>query len=702
MKNSDFMHLHLHTEYSLLDGMCRIERIAKVAHQSGMKALAITDHGTMFGVINFYQRVLKAGVKPIIGLEAYIAPGSRFEKKSRGIKEASFHLTLLAKNSTGYKNLMKLSTISYLEGFYYKPRIDKTILEQYQEGIILLSGCLKGEIPSLILNDNLKKAKEVASFYRDLFGEDFYLELQDEGIPEQKRVNKSLVEIGKDLKIPLVATNDCHYIKKEESFAHDVLLCIQTGSKITDTNRLKFSTQEFYFKSGKEMEEIFAETPEAISNISKIVEKCNLEIEFDKFHLPHYQVPKPYNEDTYLKELCQKGLKAKFALEAKKDEESQEVLNRLEYELKVIKSMGYSSYFLVIRDFVDFAKRRGIPVGPGRGSAPGSLVAYLLGITQINPLSYNLLFERFLNPERVTLPDIDVDFCDKRRDEVINYIRKKYGEKNIAQIVTFGTMAARAVIRDVGRALDFPYTEVDHIAKLVPYELNITLEQAISREPQLKTLSETNDKVKQLLEVSLLLEGLARHASTHAAGIVLSELPLTEHTPLFRGPSNEIATQYEMNALDKIGLLKIDLLGLKTLSVIDDTKTFVKSRRKEEIRKIPLGDERTFSLLCRGETKGIFQLESSGMTDLVRKISPKNFEDIIAIVALYRPGPLGGGMLDDFVKRRHKISAVRYDHPDLEPILKSTYGIILYQEQVMQIVNIIGGFDLAKSDLFRR
>jgi len=697
MKSSDFVHLHLHTEYSLLDGMCRIDKVAKLADQSGMKALAITDHGNMFGAIDFYQKVLKAGVKPIIGLESYIAPGSRFEKKSRGIKEASFHLTLLAKDSAGYKNLLKLSTISYLEGFYYRPRIDKQVLEQHKDGIIVLSGCLKGEIPLLIFKGNLKKAEEVASFYQGLFGEDFYLELQDEGIPEQKKINQEMVKLGKNLGIPLVATNDCHYLRKEESFAHDVLLCIQTGSKITDTKRLKFSTNEFYFKSAEEMKEIFAEVPEAIFNTSEVAEKCNLKMEFDQLHLPHYPVPKPYDENTYLQKLCQEGLKKRF-----ENGNSPEILSRLKYELKVIKDMGYSSYFLIISDFVNFAREKGIPVGPGRGSATGSLVSYLLGITQINPLSYNLLFERFLNQARATLPDIDIDFCDRRRDEVINYIRNKYGEKNIAQIVTFGTMAARAVIRDVGRGLDLPYSEVDHIAKLVPYELNISLNEAISREPQLKNLRDTDDRVKQLLEVSLLLEGLARHASTHAAGVVISELPLTEYTPLFRGPSDEIATQYSMKSLDEIGLLKIDLLGLKTLSVIEDTQKMAKKRKKEEIKEIPLDDKKTFSLLCRGETKGLFQLESSGMTDLVRKISPEKFEDLIAILALYRPGPLGSGMVDDFIKRRHKISAIKYDHPDLEPILKDTYGIILYQEQVMQIVSIIGGFDLARADLFRR
>ena len=697
MKSSDFVHLHLHTQYSLLDGMCRIDRVAKLAYQSGMRALAITDHGNMFGAIDFYQTVLKAGVKPIIGLEAYIAPGSRFEKKSQGIRESSFHLTLLSKDTTGYKNLLKLSTISYLEGFYYKPRIDKQVLEQHKDGIIVLSGCLKGEIPSLIRNNNLKKAKDVASFYQELFGEDFYLELQDEGIPEQKKINQEMVKLGKNLGISLVATNDCHYLRKEEFFAHDVLLCIQTGSKITDTKRLKFSTHEFYFKSGEEMKEIFSEVPEAISNTLKIAEKCNLKMEFNQFYLPHYQVPKPYDENTYLQELCQKGLKKRF-----ENGNSPEIVNRLKYELKVIKDMDYSSYFLIISDFVNFAREKGIPTGPGRGSAPGSLVAYLLGITQINPLSYNLLFERFLNPERVNLPDIDIDFSDRRRDEVIDYIRNKYGEKNIAQIVTFGTMAARAVIRDVGRGLDLPYSEVDHIAKLIPYEINISLKEAISREPQLRNLRDSDERVKQLLEVSLLLEGLARHASTHAAGVVISELPLTEYTPLFRGPSDEIATQYSMKSLDKIGLLKVDLLGLKTLSVIEDTKNMVKARKKEDIKEFPLDDQETFSLLSRGETKGLFQLESSGMTDLVRKISPEKFEDLVAIVALYRPGPLGGGMLDDFVKRKHKISAIKYDYPALEPILKSTYGVILYQEQVMQIVNVIGGFDLAGADLFRR
>ena len=662
-----------------------------------MPALAITDHGNLFAAINFYLACEKAGIKPIIGCELYVAPGDHKEKAAHGIGEAAFHLVALAKNKTGYKNLMKLVSIGYLEGFYYRPRVDKKLLEQYGKGLIILSGCLKGELGHLLLSDEIEQAEELVTTYSGMMGKgNYYLELMSHGMEEQKKVNKALVKLSKKFDIPLVATNDAHYLERSDSEAHEVLLCVQTASKLDDPKHLKFSTDEFYFKSGAEMHKLFDEIPQSLSNTKLISEECNLELKFGENHLPKFNVPDNSDADVFLKKLCEQGLKEK------KLEKEKPALERLRYELSTISSMGYASYFLTVWDFVQYARKMNIPVGPGRGSAAGSLVAYLLGITAIDPLKYNLLFERFLNPDRINLPDIDMDFCYERRNEVIKYVTDKYGAENVAQIITFGTMAARGVIRDVGRVLNIPYIEVDRIAKLVPQEPGMTLEKALEREPELRDLGEGDDRVSKLIRISLSLEGLARHASTHAAGVVISEKPLTEHVPLFKTSNGEIVTQFAMSALEKIGLLKMDFLGLKTLTVIEETRGIVKRVKGKEINmdEIPLDDQKTFALLNKAETMGVFQLESSGMRDLARKIGLKKFEDITALIALFRPGPMN--MLEDYVKRKHGKVAIEYDHAILEPILKDTYGVMLYQEQVMQILHAAGGFSLSKADSFRR
>lgn len=717
MIHSPFVHLHNHTEYSLLDGACRLPTLIGKAQEYKMPALAITDHGNLFGAIEFYRQAEKAGIKPIIGCEMYVAPKGRFEKASHGIREAAFHLTLLAKDEGGYKNLIKLSTAGYLEGFYYRPRVDKELLSVCSSGIIALSGCLKGEIPHLIRNDLLPQARQVAGRFQDIFGkENFFLELSNQGVEGQEKVIKETINMGRDLSLPLVATNDCHYLNKEDSQAQDVLLCIQTGKTVDDPDRMRFSTDEFYFKSPEEMRTLFADVPEAISHTVEIAGRCNLKLTFGQSHFPRFKVP-PHlhplpqggegrvrgnsgrdNLNSYLEKLCREGLKRRYS------RSTQEIEGRLRHELEIIKETGYASYFLIVWDFIRYAKERGIPVGPGRGSAGGSLVAYLLGITEIDPLKYDLLFERFLNPERIKPPDIDIDFCYERRQEVIDYVVKKYGKDKVAQIITFGTMAAKGVIRDVGRALNMPYGEVDRIAKLIPAELNITLNQALEREPELKDLAESDDRVGQLMRVALSLEGITRHASTHAAGVVISEEPLTNFVPLFKGGNGEVTTQYDMDSAADIGLLKVDFLGLRTLTVIHDTVNIVKHTRGEEIdiEKIPLDDEKTFELLKEARTWGVFQLESPGMRDLLRKISPEKFEDIIAIVGLHRPGPLGSGMVSDFIKGKQGLTSPKYDHPDLEPILKDTYGVILYQEQIMRMVNKLAGFSLGQADILQR
>ncbi len=701
-----FVHLHLHTEYSLLDGMCRIEEVTNLCHQYKMPALAITDHGILAGVIKFYASCLDHGIKPIIGCEMYVAPKSRFDKgETLKEKRPAFHLTLLCENYEGYRNLLKLSTISYLEGFYYKPRIDKELLSQYSKGLIGLSGCLQGEIAYYIKSGEFNKALEIVEAYSNIFGKDnFYLEVMLLDLEDEKNVIPGLIEISKKTGIKLVATNDCHFLYKDDKLAHDVLLCIQTGNKLEDPNRFRFQTDQIYFKRPEEMIEKFKDIPEAIENISEIVEKCNLVLNFEKYYLPKYQVPEEKTVDEYLEELIKKGAKEKFGIEIDRFDEKNEneIIRRISYEFKIIKQMGFSGYFLIIQDFVNEAKKRGIRVGPGRGSAAGSIIAYLLGITQVNPIEYNLLFERFLNPERISLPDIDIDFCDRRRDEIINYIKEKYGEKCVSQIGTYGTMQARAVVRDVGRALGFPYSEVDRIAKLITHEYGSTLKEEVVNNPNIKELIENDEKIKELFEISLKLEGLARHSSIHAAGIVITESDVTDFVPLFKGPNGEIATQYEFECIEKIGLLKIDILGLKTLSVIEDTLTLIKDRKGIEIKEFPFNDEKTYELLSKGETIGVFQLESEGMRNLLKEIKPQKFEDIIAVLALYRPGPMKSGMVKEYIERKRDPTKIKYDHPLLEPILKSTYGVILYQEQVMEIAHKLANFTMGEADVLRK
>ena len=698
MRHSHFVHLHTHSEYSLLDGACRINDLIAQALAFKMPALAITDHGSMFGAIRFYQTALKSGIKPIIGSEMYITSGSR-SSRNNAAGERNYHLILLAKDEVGYKNLSKLSTISYLEGFYYKPRIDKECLASHSQGLIALSACMQGEIPQLILKQQHEKAIAASKEYLQIFGEgNFYLELQSNGMEEQEEINRTLIAMSKEVGIPLVATNDCHYLKQKDSYAHEVLLGIQTGTTMDDPNRFKFCSNELYFKSPQEMEAAFNQVPDALHNTIAIAEQCNLELHFDKVYLPNYEVPQTKTNESYLAELCQERLDKRYP------QADETVLHRLEFELGVIGKMGYAAYFLIVWDFIRQAREMGIPVGPGRGSAAGSIVAYLLGITNLDPLQYGLLFERFLNPERVTMPDIDIDFCYERRDEIIQYVTEKYGKDHVTQIITFGSMLAKGVIRDVGRTLGMPYNEVDQIAKLVPDELKITLERAITLEPKLAEMAKQNPKVAELLEIAKTLEGLPRHASTHAAGVVISAKPLTEYVPLYRNNKEEVTTQFEMSSLEKIGLLKMDFLGLKTLTVISDSCAIIKRTKNIEldIDQIPLDDQDTYQMLIKGKALAIFQLESSGMRDLLRKIKPECFPDIIALLALYRPGPLRSGMVDDYIKRKHKKIKTVYPHPLLENVLKETHGVILYQEQVMQCAVELAGFSIAESDLLRR
>jgi DNA polymerase-3 subunit alpha len=699
--HADYVPLHLHTEYSLLDGAIRIKELVEQAGAFRMPAVAITDHGNLFGAVDFYRRTVKAGIKPIIGCEVYMAPASRFDKKNASHSdEGSFHLILLSKDNAGYKNLVSLVTKAYTEGFYYKPRIDAELLAQHNEGLIGLTSCLKGEVPYYLQKGMVDRAREKALQYRDILGpENFYIEIQDNGIPEQEEVNKKLVELAKELHLSVVATNDCHYMKREDSKAHDILLCIQTGTTVTDRNRLRFNSDSFYFKSPEEMKKAFKDIPEAILNTRNIAERCNVEFRLGLNLLPVYLLEGRQKPDALLEKLALEGLFQKWGLEPKAIYKE-----RLGKELAIIQEMGYASYFLIVWDFISYARTKGIPVGPGRGSAAGSLVSYCLGITDIDPVKYNLLFERFLNPERISMPDIDVDFCKDRRPEVIHYVAEKYGQDHVAQIITFGTMAARAAIRDVGRALDFPYAEVDRIAKLTPNTLHITIEDTLRAEPQLKNLYDNNPKIKELLDVAMRLEGLCRHASTHAAGVVISPEPLTTYMPLYKNPvDGTITTQLDMNAIEKIGLLKFDFLGLKTLTVIEKTLKYIKEHNEDlSLKDIPFDDKKTYELLSSGHTTGVFQFESAGMRDLLIKMSPMRFEDLIAIVALYRPGPMGSGMIDDFIKRKKGQIPVKYDLPQLKEILSETHGIILYQEQVMSIANRLANFTMGQADILRK
>lgn len=723
MPYAGFVHLHVHTQYSLLDGAIRINPLLKRAASYQMISVAITDHGTMYGVIEFYEKAYKAGIKPIIGCELYVAPMSRFDK-TPGDKGGLFHLILLAKNRQGYKNLCQLVTAAHLEGFYYKPRVDKAILADYSKGLIALSGCLHGEIPRLIQAGRLDKAAESARTYEAIFGEgNFYLEVQKNGIQVQETVNHALREMSEALSIPMVATNDCHYLDPEDARAHDVLLCIQTGKPVQETKRLRFQTDQLYFKSPEQMRLDFRDYPGAVENSVEIGNRCNLEIDFKSHHFPRfrlesYEEPREIdskdkgvsNVDEYLELEARKGLEVRLQeIRSRVPDfsvaEGQRYHKRLDRELDVIKGMGFSSYFLVVADFVRFARESNIPVGPGRGSAAGSLVAYSLKITDLDPIAYGLIFERFLNPARKSLPDIDVDFCIEGRDDVFRYVVEKYGgPDHVAQIITFGTMQARGVIRDVGRALGIPLREVDRIAKMVPEVLNISIEQAISQEPKLQHLLEERPHVKELFSIAKALEGLSRHASTHAAGVVISDRPLVEYLPLARGKKGEVITQYDMKAVEKIGLIKFDLLGLRNLTVMKEACEIIRKLGgvPPDLAHLDLGDKKTFQLLASAETTGVFQLESSGMKDLLLRLKPACFEDIIALVALYRPGPLDSGMHDEFVERKNGRVPVTYLLPELEPILKDTYGVIVYQEQVMNIGSVLADYSMAEADNLRK
>ena len=701
MTHADFVHLHVHTQYSLLDGACLLDKLVDKAVQYKMPALAMTDHGNIFGAIKFYSLCVKKGIKPIIGCEVYVTGGSRFDKDYKSKGDSNFHLILLAKDEQGYFNLIKLVSLAHLEGFYYKPRVDKELLRECHKGLIASSACLKGEIPSAILSGNINGAYKLADDYLNIFGKgNFYLEVMENGLSEQKEVNTQLIKISKSLDIPLVATNDVHYLEKEEAFAHEALLAIQTQTTLDDPNRFKFSSDTFYFRSPLEMKQIFKDIPQSLKNTLEITQKCNLTLDFSQMHLPHFPLPEGVNDDEYLRKICQENLNGRYS---KEDKAAQE---RLKHELVTIKKTGFSSYFLIIWDLVKFAKENHVPVGPGRGSAAGSIVSYILHITDVDPLSYDLLFERFLNPERISMPDIDIDFCYEKRSEVLAYVGRKYGKANVAQIITFGKMLARAVIRDVGRVMNFTYAEVDKIAKMIPSGggQQIDLKRALSLNPELADLCDSDKRIKRLIDVAMQLEGLSRHASTHAAGVVISDKPLIERVPLTRGADEEAVTGFDMGSLEKTGLLKMDFLGLKTLTVIDGAVKIIKRTKGIEldITTISLTDKNTFSLLAKGNTIGVFQLESSGMRDILKKINPTKFEDLIAVLALYRPGPLGSGMVDDFISRKKGKKSVSYVHPELESILKKTYGIILYQEQIMQIVAKLAGFSMSRADLLRK
>lgn len=703
-----FTHLHVHTEYSLLDGSGKIKEITERAAQLGMDALAITDHGVMYGVVDFYRAARAAGIKPIIGCEIYVAPGSRFDKESGRGEDRYYHLVLLAENNTGYKNLTKIVSRGFTEGFYYKPRVDYEVLREYSEGIIALSACLAGEVQKHLSRGMYDEAKKAAARYRDIFGEgNFFLELQDHGIAVQQTVNSGLLKLSREMSIDLVATNDVHYINASDADAHDILLCIQTGKKIDDEDRMRYTGGQYYLKSPQEMEELFSYAPEAIENTGKIAERCNVTIEFGGTKLPRYDVPAGYTSETYLKKLCDEGIRERYSLmRGERDDECkltrEGLCDRLEYELSVIRKMGYVDYFLIVWDFINYARENAIPVGPGRGSAAGSIVAYCLKITDIDPIKYDLLFERFLNPERVSMPDIDVDFCFERRGEVIDYVVRKYGKEKVVQIVTFGTLAARGVIRDVGRVLDMPYGEVDAIAKMVPQELDITLERALQESNELRQLYDSRGDVKHLIDMSMKLEGLPRHASMHAAGVVICPEAADEYVPLSRASDGSITTQFTMTTLEELGLLKMDFLGLRTLTVIDNAVRFVKSNRgiDIDISKIDYNEKEVLDLIGTGETDGIFQLESAGMKSFMKELKPESLEDVIAGISLYRPGPMD--FIPKYIAGKNDPASITYDTPVLEPILKATYGCIVYQEQVMEIVRTLAGFTLGRSDMLRR
>ena len=692
---AEFVHLHVHSEFSLLDGANRIKDLPVRAKELGMKAMAITDHGVMFGVIDFYKACMANGIKPIIGCEVYVAPRKRTDKDPN-IDARYNHLILLAKDNEGYKNLTKLVSIGFTEGFYYKPRIDKEVLEKYHEGLICCSACLAGEIPQAILKGDMEEAEKVAMWFKNIFGEDYYLEIQNNGINEQVLVNQKLVELSHKLDIPLVATNDSHYLKKEDAYNHEILLCIQTGKKITDDDRMRFETDELYIKSPEEMSDYFSGVPEAIENTVKIADKCNVTFEFGHTILPNYDVPAEYTTHyDYLKKLCDDGIKNRYG-----ENPSQEIIDRENYELEVIKKMGYVDYFLIVWDYIHYAKTQNIPVGPGRGSGAGSIVAYAIEITDIDPIKYGLIFERFLNPERISMPDFDVDFCYERRQEVIDYVGRKYGQDHVSQIITFGTMSARMVIRDVARVLDVPYANADKLAKMIPNEIHITIKKALEQNKELSDEYENNPETKRLLDIAMALEGMPRQASTHACGIVITKDPVVTYVPLYER-DGVVSTQYIMTTLEELGLLKMDFLGLRTLTVIQDTIDLVKKDKGIDVEfDKNMNDPKVFKQWQEGTSMGIFQFESQGMTNFMKELKPDCLEDIIAGVSLYRPGPMD--QIPRYIANKKDPEHAVYTHPSLKPILKVTYGCMVYQEQVMQIVRDLAGYSLGRADLVRR
>ena len=696
MSSDSFVHLHLHTEYSLLDGAIRMKELMKKAVELEMPAVAITDHGNLYGAIEFYQAAQKAGVKPIIGCEAYMAPGS-IKDRPNNQRDAAYHFTLLAKDETGYRNLVKLISNAHLEGMHYKPRIDKEMLASHAAGLIGMSACLKGEINMAIQSDNLEKARQSAGDFRDIFGaENFFLEMHDHGIEAQQKCNRVLPTLAKEFGLGLVAANDVHFLERSHHEAHDVMICIGTGKMVHDERRMRY-TPELYFKSPDEMRALFPDHPSAITNTLEIAERCNLTLDFTKTNYPEYPAPEGKSREAYLRELCYKGLHERYG-----DRVDSKLIDRLDYELGVLEKTGFVSYFLIVWDFIHFAKQRGIPVGPGRGSAAGSMVAYVLGITDVDPLQFNLLFERFLNPERISPPDIDVDFCEARRSEVLDYVRQKYGERRVSQIITFGKLKAKSVVRDVGRVIGLSYGEADRIAKLIPNELNITLASAAEKTPDLKKAIATEPGTRQLWDYALVLEGLSRNAGVHAAGVVIGDRDLAEYVPLCRdSKGTDVISQFAMGPLTDLGMLKMDFLGLKTLTVIEDTITLIREREPEfQLSKIPFDDRNTFELLNRGETIGIFQLESGGMTSLCKNFDVQKIDDIIALIALYRPGPMD--LIPDYIKRKKGQTKIKYEHPLLEEVCADTYGVMIYQEQVMAAASKLGGYSLGQADLLRR
>src|ERR1700730_10285049 len=726
MKTPGFVHLHLHTDYSLLDGACDLEEVVDEAARREMPAVAVTDHGNLFAAESFYQKAKTRGVKPIIGCEVYVAKGSRHDRGESSQRESANghsdspaesggrgtnHLVLLCENAEGYRNLIKLVSAGYLEGFYYRPRIDYDLLAKHSSGLIALSACLRGAVTENLVEERPDQAREAAYRLRDIFGKgNFFLEIQDQGLEIEKRVNPKIVSLSSETGIPLVATNDCHYLTHADARAQEVLLCIQTGKTMSDTHRMKFQTDQFFFKTAQEMAQVFGEIPEALERTVAIASRCNVKIDAMQNSFPEFQVPEGRTVDTHFEAVVREGFASRVPVLEVRAKQSllrktlAEYETRLTNEIRMIQQMRYAGYFLIVWDFIRYARSQGVPVGPGRGSAAGSLVSYALQITDVDPLQYDLLFERFLNPERVSMPDIDIDFCMRRRGEVIEYVTGKYGRTNVAQIITFGTMAAKAAIKDVGRAMDLPYGDVDKLAKLVPNQINISLEDALKQSAQLRSALEGDQRFRDLMEVAMRLEGMARHASTHAAGGVISPGPLTDLLPVYKTNRDEITTQYDMKGLERLGLLKMDFLGLTTRPVLSDTVRLVAANRGVELNldTLPLDDAGSYQLFARGDTTAIFQFESHGMRDILRRYQPTRLEDLTALNALYRPGPIQGGMVDDFINRKHGKKKVTYDLPELREILEETYGVILYQEQVMQIANRLAGFSLGEADILRR